>query len=390
MALALLVPFFVQAALAAPGQLSQQPSGPGRFPQGQMPKKSGAAAQINPAKPAKPVKPGQAEIYVHALLNYSVPLPPGTRTAESGPRKDVTVQSRKGYMIKIQSAKTKPLTKLEDMTRRLEGAYLGPGKPWNRRLDRNPATVAGMPALDVTYEGARSRSRVVIVRGRVNDYVFMFFAPIKQFPALVGEFNWVVENFQPPRGETPPPGAAPGSSGAAMTSVSGDQRKHYSDPAAGFTIDYPAEWEVSTPSPFTVLITGSAGTAAFDASVSIQNVKPPPGPPLAPGEAGGGGQRVIRTVLDNLKTQFKAQAKGLSYYGEKPASYVKNNQRLDGVEFQVTYDQNGGRLRQWTLIIPRPSGTIAHIWSFTAPERSFDSFRPIVEAMLRSWTIVGR
>ncbi len=321
---------------------------------------------------------GKAQIYVHKRFKYSIPIPPGSRISEKGPRLDLSIQSRKGYLVKIQTAPAKPMERLENMARRLEASYLGEGKYWTSNLKKEKATIAGMEALIAVYEGARLRSKVIIARGKKTDFVFIFSAPIDQYPSLVGEFNWMVDNFRPPVGEARmAPAQAPSPAGAAA----GGRAKRFIDSGAGFSMNYPPDWEVSTPSPFTVVFNGAPGTAAFDATVSVQNVKP-------------GGRKaksgVVQAVLADLKAKLKANAADLSYFGERPAAYVKANRRLNGVEFQATYSIDRIRYRQWTLIVPRPAGGIAHIWSFAAPESRFNSFRPMVEAMFKSWTITGR
>lgn len=324
---------------------------------------------------------GKARIYVNKRFRYSIPIPPGSRISEKGPRLNLSIQSRKGYLVNIQTAPAKPLTRLQDMIRKLEASYLGKGKNWTSSLKKEKTVIAGMKAFIAVYEGPRLRSKVIIARGRKTDFVFIFSAPISRYPNLVGEFNWMVANFRPPAGEATMMVAAPASSPPTAVTSAVRQAKRFVDSGAGFSMYYPPDWQVSTPSPFTVVFNGAPGTAAFDATVSIQNVKPPNG------NAKSG---VVQAVLADLKAKLKANAAELSYFGEKAAAYIKANRRLNGVEFQATYDIDRVRYRQWTLIVPRPTGGIAHIWSFTAPESQFNSFRPTVEAMLKSWTITGR
>ncbi len=326
---------------------------------------------------------GKARIYVHKRFKYSIPIPPGSRITEKGPRLDLSIQSRKGYLIKIQTAPAKPLSRPEDMARRLEASYLGDGKYWTSSLKKEKTTIAGMEALIAVYEGARLRSKVIIAKGKKTDFVFIFSAPVDQYPSLVGEFNWMVANFRPPAGEAGESRMAQAQAPPPTGAATGGRAKRFVDSGAGFSMNYPSDWEVSTPSPFTVVFNGAPDTAAFDATVSVQNVKPPN---IDRNVKSG----VVQAVLADLKAKLKANAADLSYFGEKPAAYVKANRRLNGVEFQATYSIDRVRYRQWTLIVPRPTGGIAHIWSFAAPESKFDSFRPIVEAMLKSWTITGR
>ena len=60
-----------------------------------------------------------------------------------------------------------------------------------------------------------------------------------------------------------------------------------------------------------------------------------------------------------------------------------------GVGFQAVVQFNGDnkRLSQWAVIIPRLSGTIIHVWTFTAPLETFDQSMPFARAILDSWTL---
>lgn len=40
--------------------------------------------------------------------------------------------------------------------------------------------------------------------------------------------------------------------------------------------------------------------------------------------------------------------------------------------------------------MPRPTGTVVHIWSYTSPEGQFDTYSPQAEAMRKSWVIETR
>ncbi len=82
-----------------------------------------------------------------------------------------------------------------------------------------------------------------------------------------------------------------------------------------------------------------------------------------------------------------AAATEVEYFGERPLIYDKNSLRLEGYEFLVSYTLEGGRFRQWTIIIPRPKGEIVHVWSYASPAARFHFFRPVVEAMWNSWIV---
>ena len=332
-----------------------------------------------PAATAAPEKIRKAETYVHPVRKYTLSIPPGVQVAERGEKREVAIRSRQGYRISIQTKAANPGASFQDMIARLEAHYLGPGRAWSRKLGEGPMTVAGMPAYQTLYEGSGTRTGVVVVRGRITDFVFMFFAPPRDFDALKREFDWLLDNFQPAAGEvavknapslqaTVPPPEAPGKSG----------RRHFADPKFGFSIDYPADWIVAKPSPFTVIFRGREGTDAFYATIGIRNVR---------SSSAAGQRQVVAAVLSDLKAQLAAAATAVEYFGDRPLTYDKNGLRLEGHEFLVTYTMEEERFRQWTIIIPRPKGEIAHVWSYASSEARFHFFRPVVEAMWKSWII---
>lgn len=332
-----------------------------------------------PAATAAPEKIRKAEIYVHPVIKYALSIPPGAQVAERGEKRDIAIRSRQGYRINIQTKAANPGASFQDMIARLEALYLGPGRAWSRKLGGGPMTVAGMPAYQTLYEGSGTRAGVVVARGRITDFVFMFFAPLRGFKVLKNEFDWVLDNFQPAAGEvavktapslqtTVSPPDAPGKS----------SRRHFADPKFGFSIDYPADWSIAKPSPFTVIFRGREGTDAFYATIGIRNVR---------SSSAAGQRQVAAAVLSDLKAQLAAAATEVEYFGERPLTYDKNGLRLEGYEFLVTYTMERGRFRQWTIIIPRPEGDIAHVWSYASPAARFHFFRPVVEAMWKSWII---
>ena len=338
-----------------------------------------AAEAPPPAATAAPENIRKAEIYVHPVIKYTLSIPPGAQVAERGEKRDIAIRSRQGYRINVQTKAANPGASFQDMIARLEALYLGPGRAWSHKLGEGPLTVAGMPAYQTLYEGSGTRTGVVVARGRITDFVFMFFAPPRDFNALKREFDWLLDNFQPAAGEvavktapslqaTVPPPDAPGKSG----------RRHFADPKFGFSIDYPADWIVAKPSPFAVVFRGREGTDAFYATIGIRNVR---------SSSAAGQRQVVAAVLSDLKGQLAAAATAVEYFGDRPLTYDKDGLRLEGHEFLVTYTMEGERFRQWVIIVPRPKGEIAHVWSYASSEARFHFFRPVVEAMWKSWII---
>ena len=307
-------------------------------------------------------------------------MPAGAEAVERDDGISLSIQSRKGYLINIQMGEVNLGLDLSRMAAKMEGRYLGPNKTWSSKLGERMITVGGLRAIDGIYEGQRTRTRVVIARGRKTDFVIMFFAPPSKFEALVGEFDGVLGTFAPGADEVALAAPSPQTDASPTTSAPTElASQEYSDNDFRYAISYPGNWTFAKSSPFTVLFTGRRGTPAFDATVSVQTIRPP-GPRAA-------GQDLAAALLSDLKTQLARGTQDLEYFGEGRFVYERAGLRLSGYEFLVTYTRGPRRHRQWSVIIPRPSGDVAHVWSYIAPVSHFDSFRPVAEAMQRSWEI---
>jgi hypothetical protein len=251
---------------------------------------------------------------------------------------------------------------------------------WSVKLGERATSIGGLPALETGYEGSGTRVRVFIVRGRKTDFVFMFFAPPRIFDKVMPNFDWVLQNFQLasdelPSGQTEPARAAPKPT-PPQASASADRR--FSDRELGYAIDYPGDWEMEKPTQFSTIFSGRRGTEAYYATVRIQNVKP---------QTASGPKQAMVGVLGDLKAKLAAGAAELAYLAEGPFLYDRRGVRLEGHQFMVAYVNEGQRFRQWTVVMPRSSGTVTHIWSYASQDRRFDVFRPVAEEMLRSWTL---
>ncbi|MCH8236574.1 MAG: hypothetical protein IIC06_00215 [Proteobacteria bacterium] len=330
--------------------------------------------------PWKPAASGQVRTYLHPFRKFTIAIPPGAEIVERAETGEILIRSNEGFMINIQTKDAKPAVTISRMLERLEAKYLGQGKAWSRKLSEQLSTVAGLDAFEAQYEGGNTRVSVVIARGRKTDFVFMFFAPLDAFDKLQPKFEWVLANFEPNPADHPATAKAP--PGASLTTAAAEAgaapAKRFAEPGYGYTIQYPGDWELSKPSSTTTSFSGKQGTDAFFAIVSIQNVQPPAA--KTPAQAAD-------TALADLKSRLKREASDVTYIGEQPLTYKNGRLSLVGRQMVVTYAYNGERYRKWVLVMPRPTGTVAHIWSYTAPDKRFDAFRPIADAMLKSWTI---
>lgn len=344
---------------------------------------------------------GAPVAYQDPKRKYLLIAPSGARFQHRGEDKPLAIQSRKGYAVNVQVGDANPKLATAHMFAKLEAQYLGEGKPWQSKIGSGEAVVGGLPAGVGTYEAGSTRTRVVVARGRVSDFVFMFFAPVSQFEMLTPEFDWILSNFRPDRSDLPtepvrlsaaepaPPPAAPlraeavpqtnpaGRPAPASASTPADVQV-FAEPGYGYRVEYPAEWHLEKVSAFTNIFSGEEGSPAYDAIVAVQNVQP---------AGAGNAAEAASAAFDDLKASLQRDAQGVSFVGEKAVAYVKFGLNLEGRQFVASYDHDGRRFRKWALVLPRPDGTVAHIWSYTAPADRFDAFRPVAERILQSLKI---
>ena len=152
----------------------------------------------------------------------------------------------------------------------------------------------------------------------------------------------------------------------------------FTEPRLGYRISYMPGWVYEMPSDLSVMFSGADDTDAYWATVSIQNVAPPEAEST---------MHAVAKIVDQIQAQFAAQAPDVVFDSAGPYVYRREGAFLLGREFFADYDQNGVRFRQWSIVLPRPKGRVAHIWTYRAPAGRFDVYLPIAEAMLRTWTI---
>lgn len=331
--------------------------------------------------------------YVHPVRKFSFAVPPDATIAETGQGGGLSIRSRKGYIVNIQTGASSPHVDLSAMLGRLEAQYLGRDRPWNAKLGEGETRAGGLPAREAVYDGQTTRARVVIARGAKTDFVFMFFAPPAGFANLSKEFSGLLSTFRPadneliaapapmtpaPAPSAPAPPAAPVEPVVRQPVIPSDG-KRFSDSNLGYVVDYPAEWEFFRPTAFAVVFGGQKGTPAYDLVVSIQNVKPPAA--MSPNEA-------AQQVYNNLKAQLAPERFQTAYFGEGPYVHENPRQRLKGYQFLVNYTDGERRYKQLTIVLPRPDSAVAYIWTYRAPQERFHSYLPIAQNMLRSWSML--
>ena len=327
-----------------------------------------------------PVLAASPGIYSDPRARFVLAVPSDAQVMEQGDGNRLAIESRKGYRITLQTGSSNAAVSLSKMARKLEAIHLGPSKVWSVKLGERAANIGVLPALETTYEGSGTRVRVFIVRGRKTDFVFMFFAPLRNFDEMLPNFDWVLQNLQLASSELPSGQEAPAQvlPKPAPKQASIPIHRQFADRNLGYAIDYPDDWIMEKSSAYTTLFSGRQGTEAYYATVRIQNVKP---------QTVSDSKQALVSVVGDLKAKLTAGAQKVTYLAEGPFLYDRKGVRLEGHQFIVAYVNEGQRFRQWTVVMPRSSGTVTHIWSYATHDRRFDFFRPIAEQMMRSWTL---
>ena len=319
--------------------------------------------------------------YTNTKFGFTMAVPPGAEVAEREGTNQISVRSRKGYVINVQVGPKRPDVPLASMSRLLEPKYLGEGKLWSARGEDRPLEIAGLPAHDVVYRGTGSKARVVVARGPVDDYVFIFIASERAFPALEAEFRWALMNFQPHAQDRPqrtvnvkPGTLAPSAGPPAMIEV-----HRFAEPGYGYTIEYPVSWKMSKPASMVIMFSGREGSSDYAAIVGVQNIAPLGA--KNPNEA-------AKRTLSQLKASLGNTVRNFTVLEDRDWTYTRGGTTLMGRQLQVSYKHAGVIFQKHMIVVPRFEGTVAHVWSYTAPRTQYASLRPQAERILRSWTIL--
>ncbi|MFN3077708.1 MAG: hypothetical protein ABT940_12690 [Alphaproteobacteria bacterium] len=154
----------------------------------------------------------------------------------------------------------------------------------------------------------------------------------------------------------------------------------FAESGFGYTLQYPAGWRITRPGRFAVVFGGAPETAAFYTTVSLDNrLSPHPGEP----------RRGASAILSLYLKELGAKARGVRVETQVPFLYRQDDVALDGYQAVTEFDGQTERMRQWTVVIPRRSGTVVHVWMFTAPFNEFERALPTARAILDSWRIRG-
>ncbi|MBT4888574.1 MAG: hypothetical protein HON65_03360 [Rhodospirillales bacterium] len=311
------------------------------------------------------------KLYTHPKKGFSLNVPTDAVLTEREAPVDISLNSRLGWGMTVQSATANPSSPLEELVTKLEMRYLGQDKPWSQKLKGTKRMFKEYEAYDATYEGSGMRARVIIIRATQQDYVLMFVTPSDLYASVSASFENILSSFQP----TPVEGHTLTQNQQAAVSQPTQSEIEYvrfSEVSFGYSILYPATWRIGKADDFTVVFTGPSQNETPALAITIQNVTSP---------IVAQPQHMAKAVMQQLKTQMA--------YGVPDVRHVGGGDIIiAGIEcIQLISDFN--RLsfpyRQWSIIIPRPTGNIVHVWTYSAPLDRFNDNQAIIETMINSW-----
>jgi len=167
---------------------------------------------------------------------------------------------------------------------------------------------------------------------------------------------------------------------ASAQTVGPSLTKVFNKPGFGYTLGYATAWTEESDLSYTAVFTRPPEGDGGAVTVAISNMKAP---------VQGAPTEGAKMVRDRYIAELSSANPKAVVQTKTPFNYRKPGASVDG--FQVVTDFMAGEapLRQWAVFLPRPGGTVVHIWLYTATLDNFDSHIPTVQAMLNSWTLVG-
>lgn len=147
--------------------------------------------------------------------------------------------------------------------------------------------------------------------------------------------------------------------------------KWFSEPGFGYTIGYPSDWSYTKPRTFSVVFGGPKGTSAYEATVTVENLL---------STKSGGQYDTVQAVIAAYKCELVTS-------GGDACIFTGQYPKGDGYVAQFIY--RGLVLKEWRIVVARADESVFHAWAYAAPIDRFDTYLPVAQAMLASWTLTG-
>lgn len=164
---------------------------------------------------------------------------------------------------------------------------------------------------------------------------------------------------------------------AAEGDNSGGPNKVFSEQGFGYTIEYPEGWIYYTQDHHTVIFIGEKGADSSLPTVTIKNLL---------SAKSGGTIKSVDDVIADLEDQLKTTSNPI-IFDPQPFQYDKDSVKLAGKLCVAEYSINAEKYRQWVVVLPNSSGSLFHVWTYTAPAKDYDKYFFIAQKMFTSWAI---
>jgi len=317
----------------------------------------------------------QGKRYEHPTKHFAITVPGDAEIIEREAPVDVSVRSRTGWVMHIQSGPANPDATLEQLAAKLEARYLGNNRPWTSKLLGGPTQVAGVPAYQSLYQGSGSRTRVVILRSGALDMALLFIAPGETFGVVEEVFYSMLSSFQPPDKTATAVNQTPEQS----VHIAANGPELFRDDAMGVAIQYPGGWLMEQPASYMVMFSKPEELGGGKANASLQNVQ---------SGISGNDMAAVEGVLQEIMAQLAYSVSDVHHSQSRPIKVASLDQSLiEGRQIVSDFTRFETPFRQWAIALPRQGTNIVHVFTFVAPKETFESVRPLAEQMVQSWTL---
>ncbi|KAA5606006.1 hypothetical protein F1188_08290 [Roseospira marina] len=186
---------------------------------------------------------------------------------------------------------------------------------------------------------------------------------------------------RPPGPKPPPPGTL-----SPLRPIEGTTLATFAPDGWGYRLELPADWLVQTPAPYTVVVSGPAGTEAYFAPIAVQNVKA-----AVPGDSVASASQALADHVAGMRTRYAGLTVAREEPFRPPAGAADGDRDTLPTGRQVVLDWSGesGPMRQWVVARPRPRAAVVHLWTYTADRALFDALLPEARAVLDGWSLIG-
>jgi hypothetical protein len=193
-----------------------------------------------------------------------------------------------------------------------------------------------------------------------------------------------VQIAQPLKKATPPPNEEPK---PIVNNVSPEPqpaeelKQTYAEPGMGYAIMFPDSWNIGKTDKGTksVVLTGKEGTAAFGATIVIQNLLTTKTNGVYDG---------AKAAADDLKSQILTQGQETNISQEGDIAYTTSDKKdVPGVQWYGEFKLNGTPFKQLQLVLTHPNGMYLHSIAYAAPANVYTAVEPTAREIIRSFVM---